>query len=193
MNRNSEIEAIAFDFVGVLGGEIPIAMTPLEHTIETYFGKINFNEEFCQTLSVLTGESEGEIAQVSKRLIERLYKLREPHLFDKVPKLTFALASNHLAWFYDWFKTLPISHNFGYFFNPTEMGSAKPNPAYYTAIFRKLNISPEKILFIDDSPLNIEAAKACGMQTILYQGRRSLSDTILAFMTENKALKSRIR
>jgi putative hydrolase of the HAD superfamily len=45
---------------------------------------------------------------------------------------------------------------------------AKPEPAIYIKTAEALNTPPANILFLDDKPENLVAARAVGMQTILY-------------------------
>ncbi|MEE9387609.1 MAG: HAD-IA family hydrolase [Paracoccaceae bacterium] len=44
------------------------------------------------------------------------------------------------------------------------MGVAKPDPVYFQAIEADIGLSPQEILFIDDYPENVDAAKSCGWQ-----------------------------
>ena len=44
----------------------------------------------------------------------------------------------------------------------------KQDPSAYLVVAEKIGKMPEEILYIDDLPENIEAAKKAGMQTILY-------------------------
>lgn len=58
---------------------------------------------------------------------------------------------------------------------------AKPNADIFHLTLRRMNIaSPAEVLFIDDSEINIEAAKSLGFQTHLFRQKQSgaLIDTI---------------
>lgn len=54
-------------------------------------------------------------------------------------------------------------------FNPCvlscEVGMRKPEPRIYYAVCELLNTPPERCLFIDDLQINIQAARACRLQT----------------------------
>ena len=50
-----------------------------------------------------------------------------------------------------------------------EVGVAKPAPEIYEIILRRLDLPAAKVLFFDDSPVNIAAAAAAGLQTHLWQ------------------------
>ncbi len=44
----------------------------------------------------------------------------------------------------------------------------KPNPAIYRCLTETFGQDPARLLFIDDTPMNIEAALACGWQGLCY-------------------------
>jgi putative hydrolase of the HAD superfamily len=44
-----------------------------------------------------------------------------------------------------------------------ELGLAKPDAAYFSAILDTLGEAPERVLFVDDSPRNVAAARALGL------------------------------
>lgn len=50
-----------------------------------------------------------------------------------------------------------------------EVGYAKPDPEIYRAALAALGLPGEQVLFIDDQPENLEAARAFGMRTILAE------------------------
>ena len=45
---------------------------------------------------------------------------------------------------------------------------AKPDPAIYRHTLAKLGIRPEETLFLDDKLVNVEAARALGMQAFQF-------------------------
>jgi putative hydrolase of the HAD superfamily len=49
-----------------------------------------------------------------------------------------------------------------------EMGTQKPDPAYYRHIQNKLQLAPQEILFWDDSAGHVEAAKKQGWHAEVY-------------------------
>jgi len=44
-----------------------------------------------------------------------------------------------------------------------ELGVAKPDPAYFETILGRLDVDPGSVLFLDDSPRNVESARAVGL------------------------------
>ena len=55
-----------------------------------------------------------------------------------------------------------------------EIGLSKPDPEIFLLMSRKLNVLPEKCLFVGDSiQYDIIGATSAGMQTVLYGANRS--------------------
>ena len=57
-----------------------------------------------------------------------------------------------------------------------EIGLRKPNADAYQYILQENNLQPYETLFIDDTPGNIEGAKAVGMPTILLTKEMKIED-----------------
>ena len=59
-------------------------------------------------------------------------------------------------------------------------GVAKPDPAIFELLLDRFDLDPAETLFIDDSPVNVEAARSVGMRAIEFdspgQLRRALQD-----------------
>ncbi len=51
---------------------------------------------------------------------------------------------------------------------------SKPEPAIYQLLCCRYGLKPEECVFIDDRPVNAEAARRVGMQAIVYTGMESL-------------------
>ena len=51
---------------------------------------------------------------------------------------------------------------------------SKPEPAIYQLLCSRYGLKPEECVFIDDRPVNAEAARRVGMQAIVYTGMDSL-------------------
>ena len=58
------------------------------------------------------------------------------------------------------------------------VGLRKPDPAIFELVLRENRLTPQKTLFIDDSPQHITAASALGIQTIHLADGMSLEETI---------------
>ncbi len=61
-----------------------------------------------------------------------------------------------------------------------EIGHAKPSPAFFQACLQRAGLPPSQCLFIDDLPENIESARQCGLDSILYQNPQALLSALSA-------------
>ncbi|HEX8993140.1 MAG TPA: HAD family phosphatase [Anaerolineales bacterium] len=58
-----------------------------------------------------------------------------------------------------------------------EVGVMKPEPRIYQIALEQLGVAPHEAVFVDDTPQNVDAARALGMQGILFrEPRRALDD-----------------
>jgi len=61
-----------------------------------------------------------------------------------------------------------------------QLSLAKPDPAIYLYVLAKLGTLPEETLFLDDKPVNIEAALALGMKAIEFSTVEQLRRRVAA-------------
>jgi hypothetical protein len=64
-------------------------------------------------------------------------------------------------------------------------GSPKDNPVTYLKLAAKLEVQPEEILFVDDSDVNINAAKESGLQTIKYKNMTQVTTDFQTIAVKN--------
>jgi putative hydrolase of the HAD superfamily len=64
-------------------------------------------------------------------------------------------------------------------FLSAELGLAKPDPAIFNYVLKKLNIAAENVVFIDDNSDNIRSAKNLGIHTVLYKGHDELVSSLM--------------
>jgi putative hydrolase of the HAD superfamily len=57
---------------------------------------------------------------------------------------------------------------------------AKPDPAIYRYVLKKLGTLPEETLFIDDKLINVEAAQALDMKALVFTNVDRLRDDLIA-------------
>ncbi len=50
-----------------------------------------------------------------------------------------------------------------------EVGAAKPDAAYFLHIADDLGVAPRELVFVDDAPVNVEAAAEIGVAAVLWQ------------------------
>ncbi len=75
-----------------------------------------------------------------------------------------------------------LSSVFSKIYSAKEIGFSKSDPRAYEFIINDLGLSPEEIIFIDDSKLNIDAASIAKLDTITYEGFDKLTE---AFKLKN--------
>ena len=56
----------------------------------------------------------------------------------------------------------------------------KPGPAIYRYVLEKLGTQPAETLFIDDRPVNVEAANALGMKGVVFTTLEMLREELIA-------------
>ena len=114
----------------------------------------------------------------------RLHALKEiPGMIDLVKDLQkqgyqTALLSNVRG------SQAAIKRKLGYYnlFSPVllsyEIGIKKPDPKAYQLLLAQLKIPPERVLFIDNKQANVNAAKALGMDGIVFYNRDQLAQEL---------------
>jgi putative hydrolase of the HAD superfamily len=73
-------------------------------------------------------------------------------------------------------RTFRLHEIFRGFLTSCYLGLAKPDDAIYSAALGIAGCSKTRALFIDDRPLNVEAALAAGFQAVLYTGVEPLRE-----------------
>jgi putative hydrolase of the HAD superfamily len=96
--------------------------------------------------------------------IELLYRVKAAgnavYCLSNMPGETFAqLERDHDFW--DAFDGLVVSYRIGH---------CKPEPAIYEHLLKTFDLDPRETVFIDDVPVNVEAAEALGIRGILFRG-----------------------
>lgn len=80
------------------------------------------------------------------------------------------LLSNISVYFADHAHEIPCLKHFDRCFFSAVCGKIKPNADMFEYICRECQINPEETLFIDDSPKNVEGARAVGINAYLFDG-----------------------
>ena len=61
-----------------------------------------------------------------------------------------------------------------------DAGLRKPNPQIYKLLLKKLRLSPEQVLFIDNREWNLKPARELGIKTILFENNSQLAKALIA-------------
>jgi 2-haloacid dehalogenase len=111
-----------------------------------------FHERWIETLG---GPIDENVA-----LLRRLKAAGRPvHALSNFATDKFALASEQ----YDFLSAFDVAVISGH------VGAVKPDARIYEILFERARARPEDLLFIDDSPANVRAAEALGMQAIHFR------------------------
>ncbi len=80
-----------------------------------------------------------------------------------------ALATNQhdvrRAWMRD---TLRLDAHFDTVYYSCELGTVKPEPAFFGHVLADLGLRPAEVGFVDDSPANVEGARAAGLRAVRH-------------------------
>ncbi len=87
---------------------------------------------------------------------------------------TFPIARARFP-FLGWFEAIVVSG---------EENLAKPDPRIFQLTIERHGLEPRRTLFIDDSPRNVEAARALGLSAVQFRG----PDTLRADLERHKLL-----
>jgi len=58
-----------------------------------------------------------------------------------------------------------------------DLGLRKPSPEIYRLVLARLGVQPDHVIFVDDRPKNLDAARELGIRTVLFDARDALSDS----------------
>lgn len=173
------IKAVAFDLARVFIKVRDIKLSLTEKKLSEAFDYKVGNKLFWDWAKEKTGLSKKELEEISWNTINKLYEIREPGIFAKLPKLKFATASNHLSMIKDWLKEKGVYDKFYCHVVSEDIHLMKPSKEFYEVLIEKLKEKPEDVLLVDDKKENIEGAKSIGLKTLLYDGQKLLSESIL--------------
>ena len=65
---------------------------------------------------------------------------------------------------------MPVSECFSGTMISAFVKTVKPNPAIYRLFTEEFGLREEECVFIDDAPINVAGAVACGWQGIVFHG-----------------------
>ncbi len=191
------VRAIFFDLGGVVVRTEYQA--PREHLAErlntTYedLSRIVFESESSQQASIGLITTEAHWQAVARRLgrpVSEIKSLREEFFAGDVldsslldfirslrPRFKTGVISNAWPDSRDYLVEHRAEDAFDVVVISAEVGVMKPEPRIYQIALDKLGVTANEAVFIDDTPANIEAARALGMRGILFkESTRVLSD-----------------
>lgn len=146
----------------------------------------DFEREFAEELGVVSGGDGGIVTAVfgelrlQGRLWSASYLLRAEGILTGLLSNSWGTSDYPMDLIHRTFDDVVISG---------EVGLRKPDPAIFLLAAERLDVAPDACVFVDDHPLNLKAAAALGMQTILHRGddTDALSEVATAFDTDLSA------
>jgi putative hydrolase of the HAD superfamily len=88
------------------------------------------------------------------------------------------LTNNVREWEPLWRSMLPIDELFELVVDSGFEGVRKPDPRIYEVTLDRLGVAPEATLFLDDTEVNCEAARALGMHAVCFRANAQAIDEI---------------
>lgn len=198
MEKTKKIKNIFFDLCGVL----------VEDGYEKLFYEISSNlnitlEEFLKT----SGYEKMMVGKISKKdffnLISEKYNFKSNLIFENFEnnlnsyfkkieknyeiitklsqnkKLNLFIISDFEKFVYDnYFLNLNLKNNFKKTFFSFQVGFKKPGKEIFKIALKESNSKPEESIFIDDKKKNIQKAKLCGLNTILFKNSSQLEEDL---------------
>lgn len=123
-----------------------------------------YSRRFFKDGEILDVKGLKEVLRTSTELLPGVERALSRLLDAKVPM--YAL-SNYSAWYTEIDAATDLSRFLDWRFVSCLTGVRKPDPEAYLGPARALGVSVESCLFVDDRPVNVEAAEAVGMPGLL--------------------------
>jgi epoxide hydrolase-like predicted phosphatase len=87
--------------------------------------------------------------------------------------------SNYPSWYHMIEERLQLTRYLEWSFVSCELGVRKPDEAIYRCALERLEVAPEKCIFVDDRGKNCKGAAAVGMQAIRFESSERLRSQLL--------------
>ena len=150
--------------------------------------------EFCDILREKSGNTnltDEQIVEAWKRYLLDVPEERLEMLLRLKEKYTLHVLSNTnpVHWNmavegYFRYKGLKVEDFFDKIFLSCELGVEKPEPEIFEKVVAGIGCAPDDILFFDDSEVNCEAARQCGLQAVLAPANSAWLPTAEALLAE---------
>jgi putative hydrolase of the HAD superfamily len=141
---------------------------------------------FLDTLTRLSRSDEADVRKVWQAILEPI----PPENLDVLARLAkrypLYLLSNtnslHMDWILDHLDQDHGLARFGgifeHLFLSFEMRMRKPEPVIYQTVARQIGQLPADLLFVDDHPENVQAARDAGWEAVLHPANAPLEWTV---------------
>lgn len=187
MSGPDDIDVLLFDFGGVL-----IRLNDPAETFGLTYGRDEFSRKWLLSPAVRAHEqgqinaqefaeriiTEADLPYGADEFLDR-FAAWPDRLFDGIPALLDelparyrrALLSNTNAVHWEaGGVAAELEPRFEHVFLSYRTGLIKPDAEAFLEVARHMNCAPERIWFFDDNPLNVDGARAVGMQASVANG-----------------------
>ena len=182
------IKVIAFDLVGVLVNERDIVLSNEEEKLERLFGPNLSDEDYLKKATEILCD-EKNIVNITKTLINKLYRVKEKDIFKKIKKINskvkVIIATNHVSFVKEFINSHFDINYLDDLIISVEINRIKPNLDFYEFILDKYKINANELLFLDDNIENVNGANVLGIKTIKVEKNNDLASEI-EFYIKNK-------
>lgn len=114
-------------------------------------------------------------AQLDVQLLDDLAAVRAGGI-----EVHLATVQEHLRAACLWTR-LGLRERFDAMHYAADLGARKSDPAFYAAVEARTGFAPAELLLIDDTPANIEAARAAGWGGAVWNGAERLATVLARF------------
>lgn len=179
------IKVIAFDLVGVLVNERDIVLSDEEEKLERLFGPNLSDEDYLKKAKEIVC-NEKNIVNITKVLINKLYKVNDKDLFKKIKeinsKVKVVIATNHVSFVKEFINSHFDINYLDDLIISAEINRIKPNLDFYEFILNKYKINATELLFLDDNIENVNGANVLGIKTIRVEKSVNMIDKIKSYL-----------
>jgi len=111
------------------------------------------------------------------------------HTLEVVDRLresgvTVAIGSNIYAPHVEWVKQREVFDRFNRLYLSCELGAAKPSKKFFEHILEDLGVEPDRTIFMDDPPENVEGARSLGIRAFHYEARTTSKERLKKLLRE---------
>ena len=181
------IKVIAFDLVGVLVNERDIVLSDEEEKLERLFGPNLSDEDYLKKAKEIVC-NEKNIVNITKTLINKLYKVKDREIFKKIKKINskvkIVIATNHVSFVKEFINSHFDINYLDDLIISAEINKIKPNLDFYKYVLDKYKIEVNELLFLDDNMENINKAKELGIQTIKVEKNSNLVSEVELYIKD---------
>lgn len=102
-----------------------------------------------------------------------------PELCKNYP--VYLLTNTDILHFEYILANFPVVSKFNLVFASYQMGIAKPDRGIYQRALAEIGLPGEAVLYVDDDPAFVEAARHCGLNALLYRPGMRFRNELLIF------------